>query len=148
MRSILALIGVLCGLTVLVGCPPTNDDDVGGGECSNFSGHEFPDVVIEAPVDRTNFTVGDTLNFVVTVTDADSDVTAMEMVAEDTIDNSAELIDVDVPAPDASGRIEFTMGYADLGQGAHTVRISAVDPDGCESSDSVVVCLDEPGICD
>jgi hypothetical protein len=146
MRTFLAILGVFTGL-ILVGCPTASDDDDVAGECTNFSGHEFPDVTIDAPADGSNFTAGDVLNFVVTVTDADSDLTAMEMVAEDTIDNSADLIDVTVPAPDSDGRSAFTIAYDDLGQGAHTVRISAMDTDGCESNDSVVVCLDEPGIC-
>ncbi len=148
MRTLFALVGMITGAALLVGCPVTDDDDVGSGECTNFSGHAFPDVVIDAPVDGSNFTAGDSLNFVVVVTDEDSDVTRMDMVAEDTIDNSAELIDVDVPAPDDQGRSAFTIAYDDLGQGAHTVRISATDTDGCKSDDSVVVCLDEPGICD
>jgi hypothetical protein len=146
MRTFFAVLGIFTGLT-MVGCPTNADDDDVGGDCTNFSGHEFPDVVIEAPADGSNFTAGEVLNFVVTVTDADSDLTAMEMVAEDTIDNSADLIDVTVPAPDSDGRSAFTIAYDDLGQGAHTVRISAMDTDGCESSDSVVVCLDEPNIC-
>ena len=135
-------------LPILVGCPPATDDDDTGAECTNFSGHEKPVVTIESPEDRASFTVGDSLNFIVIVTDGDSDVTLMEMVAEDTINNSAELIDVDVPAPDSDGRSAFSMDYADLGQGAHTVRISATDTDGCKEDDSVAVCLDEPGICD
>ena len=146
MRMKFALLGALAA-ALLVGCPTDADDDDAAGECTNFSGFDFPEVVIDSPSDATNYTAGDTLNFIVMVTDADSDVTDMDMVAEDTIDNNAELIDVDVPSPDSSGRSQFTIEYDDLGQGAHTVRISATDSDGCRSDDSVVVCLDEPNIC-
>ena len=146
MRSMLALFGALAGL-LLTGCPTdvANDDDA--GECNAFSGHDFPTVVIDAPDDGTNYTTGEAINFVVLITDADSDVTEIELVAEDTIDNTADPIDVDLPSPDDDGRAAFSMQYDDLGQGAHTVRITARDPDGCEEADSVLVCLDAPEIC-
>ena len=146
MRTTLALLGVFSAV-LSFGCPTAATDDDDAGECTNFSGLAFPEVTIDSPSDATNYTDGDTLNFIVLVSDDDSDVTAMEMVAEDTISNNAELIDVDVPSPNSSGRSEFTIEYDDLGQGAHTVRISATDPDGCSADDSVVVCLDEPNIC-
>ena len=147
MRTIFALLGALLTLPLVVGCPPVDDDDAGSGECTNFSGHYFPEVAIESPRDNTNFTNGQTLNFIVLVTDEDSDLTEMTMIAEDTVDGTNQPIDVDVPAPDASGRIEFTIAFDDLDQGPHTVRVSATDTDGCKEDDSVVVCIEDSAIC-
>jgi hypothetical protein len=146
MRTILALFSILMTLPLLTGCPPAADDD-DNRECTNFSGHAFPVVIIEAPDNRTSFDVGNTLNFIVTVTDEDSEVTDMVMVVEDTINNDAVEVDVTVPSPDEDGRVEFRIEFDELGQGTHTVRVSTEDSDGCEGDDTVVVCLDDPAVC-
>ncbi len=130
-------------VALLLGCPPTADDDSVVLDCQELaSTAEKPEVTIVAPTNPYSTTADDNISWIVTAVDPDSDVTELSWRMYDTIEINPEDVAVTIPATDGDGRTEFVMSAALLSEGAHPLHVEATDPDGCFAEEQVVVCVD------
>lgn len=144
-----ALFAVGC---LLLGCPPSQDDDDAVGECNPVAGDAAPTVEIQDPQNSLEVDADDPINWVVLVDDEDSEVTDLVMEAVDMSNGTEQDLeggDFDIPSPNSDGRVVFSMPQPDtLGTGVVTIRIWAEDSIGCAENDQVVLCIDvDPATC-
>lgn len=132
----------LTAALVLAACPQPDDDD-GAAECDPVAGDAAPVVEIVAPANSVMLDADDAINWVVWVSDEDSDVTEATLAVWDMTDAVGEPVDFVPPSPDADGRSAFSMDQPEtLGTGVMPIRIWAYDSIGCEGNDQVVLCID------
>lgn len=131
-------------LLCAAGCGTTDDDDATDGGCNLLIGDEQPEVFIDEPDNGLMVDTTDPINWIVLVTDPDSELDEIGLEAFDLSSGTSQDLDYDVPTPDAEGRSEFTLSGDTLGSGVVVVRIQATDSLGCVGHDQVVVCIDVP----
>ena len=113
-------------------------------ECSDAAGATHaPLVDITSPDNAEAFASSDSISWVISVTDEDTDVSDLQVELVDYSSGTPEDIDVSVPSPDSYGRITFSMSAALLSAGQNPVRARATDPDDCFGEDDVLVCVDQ-----
>jgi len=128
----------------LVACTGTSEPGPYVDECSSSAGATRPpEIAITSPENAEAFTSSDTINWVISVSDEDTDLADLEVELLDYSSGSPEEIDVDLPAADSDGRISFSMDAGLLASGQNPVRARATDPDGCFKDDDVLICIDQ-----
>ncbi len=146
------LLSALFAASLLVGCPPGQDDDDATAECNPVAGDAAPEVTIQDPANSLELEADDPINWVVLVDDEDSDVSELVLEAVDMSNGTEQELEggeFDIPSPGGDGRVTFSMPQPDtLGTGVVTIRIWAEDSIGCAGNDQVVLCIDvDPAIC-
>ncbi len=113
-------------------------------ECSDAAGAtRAPEVEITSPDNAEAFASSNSSNWVISVSDEDSELSELEVELLDYSSGTPEDIDVAVPSADSSGRITFSMAASLLSAGQNPVRARATDPDNCFGEDDVLVCIDQ-----
>jgi hypothetical protein len=140
----LAILVLAAVTSLLVACTSTSEPGPYVDECSSAAGAtRTPEVTITSPANAEAFTSNDTINWVISVSDEDTDLADLEVELLDYSSGSPEDIDVDLPAADSDGRISFSMDASLLASGQNPVRARATDPDGCFKDDDVLICIDQ-----
>ena len=152
MRMSLRLLSLAFLGSLLIGCPPAQDDDDVVQGCNPVAGDAAPTVVIQDPVNSLELAADDSVQWVVQVDDEDSDVADVTLYAVDMSAGTEQDLaggDFDIPSPDGNGRVDFYMPQPDtIGTGVVTIRIWAEDSIGCAGNDQVVLCIDvDPNDC-
>ncbi len=137
---------LLCAAPLLLsGCvTPVNGSGPYVDECSDAAGAtRAPEVEITSPDNAEAFASSSSINWVISLSDEDSELSELEVELLDYSSGTPEDIDVSVPSADSSGRITFSMAASLLASGQNPVRARATDPDGCFGEDDVLVCIDQ-----
>jgi len=113
-------------------------------ECSTSAGATRPPMVeITSPDNAEAFASSNSINWVISVSDEDSELGDLQIELLDYSSGVPEDIDVAVPSPDSNGRIAFSMSAGLLAAGQNPIRARATDPDNCFGDDDVLVCVDQ-----
>jgi hypothetical protein len=113
-------------------------------ECSSAVGAtRAPVVTITSPDSAESFDSSSSINWVLSVSDEDTDVALLQVELLDYSSGGPEDIDVAVPSPDSDGRVIFSMSAALLAAGLNPIHARATDPDDCQGEDDVLVCIDQ-----
>ncbi len=144
-RILLATLSVSsCLLLVACGTDPGPGTGPYVNECSDFAGATRPPVVeITSPGNAEAFDSSNSINWVISVSDPDTDVTELVVELIDYTSGTPEDIDISVPGPDSDGRVTFSMPASLLTGGQNPIRARATDPDDCFGEDDVLVCVDQ-----
>jgi len=144
-RTLLATLPVTaCLLLVACGSDPGPGPGPYVDECSDAAGATRPpEVEITSPGNAEAFESSNSINWVISVSDDDTDVGDLEVELLDYSSGTPEDIDISVPNPDSDGRVTFSMAASLLTEGQNPIRARATDPDDCFGEDDVLVCIDQ-----
>ena len=134
----------LIAALLLVACSDEPGPSPYVDECSDAAGATRPpEVTITSPGNAEAFASNDSINWVLTISDADTDLFDLEVELLDYSSGSPNSLSVNLPAADGAGRISFSIDANLLAAGQNPVRARATDPDGCFGEDDVLICIDQ-----
>jgi hypothetical protein len=135
---------LVSGLLVLAACGGDPQQGPYVDECSGSAGATHaPIVSIRSPGSATAFEADEAIDWVVEVSDEDTELTELTLELLDYQSGAPQTVDLVVPGPDSSGQSQFTLPGGSLEAGLHPLHVRATDPDGCSANDDVLVCIDQ-----